>query len=68
MAGASVEVTLKGFLSIRRWRGGELDRGQSNAATWHTRACQRTLPRRAKGRLHPDLDDTLSAPAAGSAK
>jgi hypothetical protein len=27
MAGASVEETLKGFLSVRRWRGGELDGG-----------------------------------------
>jgi hypothetical protein len=26
-AGAGVEVTPKAFLSVRRWRGGELDRG-----------------------------------------
>jgi hypothetical protein len=27
MAGAGVEATLKGFLSVRQWQGGELDRG-----------------------------------------
>jgi hypothetical protein len=27
MAGAGVEATLKGFLFVRLWRGGELDRG-----------------------------------------
>jgi hypothetical protein len=33
MVGASMEATLKGVLSVRRWRGGELDRGRSNVAT-----------------------------------
>jgi hypothetical protein len=27
-----MEATLKAFLSIRRWRGGELDRGGGHAA------------------------------------
>jgi hypothetical protein len=32
--------------------------------TRHTQACQRTLPRRAKGRLCLGLDGALSAPIA----
>jgi hypothetical protein len=43
----------------------DLDRGGGDkAATWRTQACQRTLPRRAKGRLCPGLDGALSALAA----
>jgi hypothetical protein len=38
--------------------------GGDKAATWRTQACQRTLPRRAKGRLCPGLDGALSALAA----
>jgi hypothetical protein len=44
MAGASVEATLKGFLSVRRWRGGELDRGGLVVATWRAWACQHMVP------------------------
>jgi hypothetical protein len=33
MVGAGVEATLKGFLFVRRWRGGELDRGWLVVAT-----------------------------------
>jgi hypothetical protein len=54
-------------LSVRRWQGGELDRG-NNVATWGTRVCQHMLPRHAKGRLHPSLDDALSASAARPVK
>jgi hypothetical protein len=65
MAGAGVEAMLKEVLSVHRWQGGELDRGE---VTRHTRVCQRTLPRSAKGRLRPGLDGALSTPVAGSAK
>jgi hypothetical protein len=44
---AGMEATLKGVLSVHRWRGGELDRGLINAATW---ACQRTLAMRLRPR------------------
>jgi hypothetical protein len=37
-------------------------------ATRHTQVCQRMLPRRAKGRLHPSLDGALLAPVAGLVK
>jgi hypothetical protein len=67
MAGAGVEATLKEVLSVRRWQGGELDRGEAMRSRG-TRVCQRMLPRSAKGRLHPDLDGALSTPVAGSAK
>jgi hypothetical protein len=66
---ACVGATLKGILSVHRWRGGELDRRVgNNVAMRHAGACQRTLPRRAKGWLCPGLDDALLAPAARSVK
>jgi hypothetical protein len=40
-----MEATPKTFLSIHRWRGGELDRGMV-VATWRAWACQRTVPTR----------------------
>jgi hypothetical protein len=36
-------VTPKVFLSVRLWRGGELDRGLV-VATRRSKACQRTVP------------------------
>jgi hypothetical protein len=41
--GAGMGVKLKGVLSVRRWRGGELDRGRIKVAMRNTRASQRTL-------------------------
>jgi hypothetical protein len=32
----------EGVLSVRRWRGGELDKGRINVAMRHTQASQRT--------------------------
>jgi hypothetical protein len=64
MAGAGVEAMLKGFLSVRRWRGGELDRGWLVVATWCNEGRWRTLAMRTPAGLHQGLDGTpLAAPA-----
>jgi hypothetical protein len=48
-------------LSVRHWRGGELDRARIDVATRHTRACQRSLATRAPAGLCRGLDGALSA-------
>jgi hypothetical protein len=45
MEGTGVDAMLKGFLSVHRWRGGELDMGWLVVAMRHAWACQRMLPR-----------------------
>jgi hypothetical protein len=59
------------FLRFSPYVGGEevsWTGGRSNTATRCTWVCQRTLPRRTKGRLRLGLDGALSAPAAWPAK
>jgi hypothetical protein len=62
MAWLRVEATLKGVLSILRWRGGELDRGESTRPRdTHGRASAPWLHSftRAPAGLRRGLDDAL---------
>jgi hypothetical protein len=36
-------------LSVHRWHGGELDKGENNVATLHAWACQRTVSTHLRG-------------------
>jgi hypothetical protein len=69
IAGASVEATLKGFLSIRRWRSGELDRGASrcprDAMRGASAPCLRGYARVPIG-LRRGLDGELLASSSSS--
>jgi hypothetical protein len=69
MVGAGVDATLKGFLSIRRWRGGELDRGASRCPHGATRGTNAPWLRgyTRAGRATPGLDSTPSAALAPTA-